>query len=470
MATKPVSSFVMATNANYSAGPQIGNPTKVIPADTANGVIPGQGVPAAWNNYIFNITGQWTGWLLAGSTSPTLDAHIVETNASGKIEVASAIFGGTASTQFAIRATQNTGAGSSTILVSNNGTGFGVLASSAGSSAAIRGLCTGTGAGVQGIGLGTNNVGVQGSGTGSGAGGSFTGGSTAGPGILAVGGASGDGVTATGTNAGYGVDATGGASSLAGVRGTAGNTSSPGVYGQTSAAALSTTAGVNGFGQGDAVGVKGNAVDGYGVSAQSDLTSPKRAALHIYHRDNGSVIDRPRVYREGQWMSPWSTANGNCHGLVAPRVNSVVTSANPAAWVDVTGLTIESPYAYLNMAGGLNSGNIVFWAAASFGDADTSLHHYFIDLRILNVTAGTVVFELSSDGGANGGPICTGAAMPDATVDGFVHSAWSGVIPYASFGNFDPLEFKLQFKCNQNIGGSDALCGNASFFVMGVFG
>ena len=102
MPTKPIQSFVFATGVNYAVGPQAGNPTKIVPGDTINGLVPGDGVPAAWMNYMWNICGQWSGWLLAGSPLAGLDAHLVETDATGKAELAMLELGGTAAGAIAL--------------------------------------------------------------------------------------------------------------------------------------------------------------------------------------------------------------------------------------------------------------------------------------------------------------------------------------------------------------------------------
>jgi hypothetical protein len=49
--------FVFASLANYSTGPRSGEPTKVPPADTANGMIPGTPVSAEDHNYLYNLIG-----------------------------------------------------------------------------------------------------------------------------------------------------------------------------------------------------------------------------------------------------------------------------------------------------------------------------------------------------------------------------------------------------------------------------
>lgn len=86
MATKPSDAFTFSTDANFGSGPASGNPTKVNPPgwpSNLQGFIPGLKYIAEYRNKLFNVLGQWTGWLLAGSSAGAADAHIVETDASG---------------------------------------------------------------------------------------------------------------------------------------------------------------------------------------------------------------------------------------------------------------------------------------------------------------------------------------------------------------------------------------------------
>lgn len=93
MATKPTSaSFTWSTDTNFSSGDASGNPTKVAPAGwpaNLQGFVPGLKYVAEFRNWLWNIMGQWTGWLESGSSAGAADAHIVETNASGDTNVRS---------------------------------------------------------------------------------------------------------------------------------------------------------------------------------------------------------------------------------------------------------------------------------------------------------------------------------------------------------------------------------------------
>lgn len=110
MAVKPAVSYTFATDATYGSGPAVGLSNKIAPASLPQGFIPGVGINAEGVNYLENINGLWSVWLLAGSTAPGLDAHLVETNGTGAISVALGIFGGTASTFTALYASENSGA------------------------------------------------------------------------------------------------------------------------------------------------------------------------------------------------------------------------------------------------------------------------------------------------------------------------------------------------------------------------
>lgn len=462
---KPLVSFTFATNANYSVGPQIGNPSKVIPGDLANGFVPGDGVPSAWNNYLFNILGDWSVWLLAGSSTAGLTAHLVETNASGHASLAQLTLGGTAAALQALVVMQNTGAQSATILASNTGTGFALNASAVDSAAAIRGSNIGTGPGVEGLGLGTNNVGVKGTGQGTAAGGQFTGGAT-GPGATCTGGAGGDyGALCTGTGAFAGVSAIGGPSAGEAVLGTGSWTEQAGVRGSTSAAALDTTAGVIGSGLGDAAGVRSTAAAGYGMIAQSDTSSPARAAFRKVPQNadpttplmgdemHRSDLDVPRVYTDSLWQSPWTTASGHAHGLANPRTTNAV-NGDDTTYVDLVSCSLASPYEP-RFAGG----SVLLLASARFGDDNTANHHYFVDVQVIDLTAVAVVYEET---------ICLGPANADATVNAFAVSQWTASIPYV-IPAAGARNFRLRFKPTSN-NGFDMVANVASLNVIGIFG
>jgi hypothetical protein len=66
MATKPTTTFTLATNTNYSVGPFAGSATKVVPADIPNGFTPGQGVQPELTPQIIAHKNQRTGFEMPG--------------------------------------------------------------------------------------------------------------------------------------------------------------------------------------------------------------------------------------------------------------------------------------------------------------------------------------------------------------------------------------------------------------------
>lgn len=101
MATKPTDDFTWATNASYSTGYDSGNPTKANPPGwpaVVNGLFPNLGSVIAHLNKVLNVLGQWSGWLLAGSSAGAADAHLVETDASGNTAVNDLTLNGTSIT------------------------------------------------------------------------------------------------------------------------------------------------------------------------------------------------------------------------------------------------------------------------------------------------------------------------------------------------------------------------------------
>lgn len=113
------------------------------------------------------------------------------------------------------------------------------------------------GRGVRGVGGSPDGTGVRGEG-----------GSTNGVGVEALGSGTGDGLVATGGATGDGVTASGGSTSGVGVRAT-------------------------GTGGSEAVHAGTNTSSGYGLVAESDTTSPTRAALRIVPQDNDPTVGAP---------------------------------------------------------------------------------------------------------------------------------------------------------------------------------
>lgn len=95
MATKPGTTFQLATNVNYDTGPFNGSATKLPASDVANGFIPGEEILAENHNYYLHWAGEWiTNWVDLGTSAPDEDAHIVETDAEGASQIAQVVIGG----------------------------------------------------------------------------------------------------------------------------------------------------------------------------------------------------------------------------------------------------------------------------------------------------------------------------------------------------------------------------------------
>lgn len=467
MATKPATTFTLATNANYSVGPFIGSATKVIPGDIPNGMVPGTGVVAEYANYLWHWSGQWiTNWLDLGTSAADLDAHIVETDASGFANIASLTVGGTAAAQFSLVATQNSGAGGAAISTSNTGTGFAINASNNAANATIRGLNTGSGAGIEGINLGASGEGGHFEANGSGAG------------VYAEGGDTGNGVTAeSGINAGHGVEGLSHAFAGHGVRGFSRPAAdgpsggSVGIYGQAeqndtfgivgvqgnAGAAIGTTAGgIYGFGS-DSNGVVGQSSQAYGVWAEGDGTSPDRAALHVEPQDDdpssgaegdlmyNSTTDEPREYVNSRWQTVWTTANGFTRS--SPLIPQSQTNNNAAAYTTLAQGVLPAPYEPKHV------GTIVIFACAEFGNDGASLHTT-IDVRIRDVTAGATVWSQTID-------------YTDSVAGPIWNRPWSIIVGYGLPGT-GTRTLELQFKKTGGAGtGINARDGNIQVF--GVF-
>lgn len=194
MPTKPATTFTFATNANYGVGPFIGSATKVIPGDILNGFVPGTGIVAEWNNYMFHWSGEWiTDWLDQGSSANDVDAHIVETNAQGVASVAAGLIGNSVSPNLALAVYENTGAPTHTIYARNNSGGNGVYSYTVGGGFTFLGV--GSTAGISSTTTTDGNA-IQTSAGGTGHGGAF----------LATG--TGDGVNAVANGTGAGIQAT----------------------------------------------------------------------------------------------------------------------------------------------------------------------------------------------------------------------------------------------------------------------
>lgn len=447
MPVKPSTTFTLATNANFTVGPFIGSATKVIPADIGNGMVPGTGIVAEWANYLWHWTGEWiTDWVDLGSSAEGLDAHIMETDASGQNSTAGVALGGTAAAFRALTVNENAAASNSTADFDNASAGFAILASANGANAAVRGLNTGTGPGVEGRALGTNNNGVEGYGQ------------DLGDGVAGFGDTTGDGVHGvSGSTAGAGVRGEGQFVAAAfGVVGVVSHDDGTAIQGTTALNANATAIGVEGIGRNEGVGVLGQSSNGYGVVAESDQTSPNRAAFRMVPQDDdpatpqegdqiyNSTTDEVRTYANSRWQTLWSTADGFTRGFGS---GGSATNNSAATYTTLSTALCTAPY------DPKHTGFVVVQASAEFG-ADAGTVHTTIDVRIRDTTAGATVWSQTIDHpNANAGPI--------------FDRPWSIVVVYALPAT-GARTFELQFK---KTGGAGTGIGarDGGIFVLGVF-
>lgn len=300
---------------------------------------------SAYFNWWMFETGVITDWVLDGSIAPDVDAHIVETDATGEAHLAQLEVVTPNTVIYGIRVDATLGVGIPAITC-QGGTGAN------GHGAVCRG---GSGAsyGCYGVG-GVGGTGVRGEGEGAGEGGSFVGGAT-GNGLDATGGATaGAGVVAVGTSTRGGVEATGGATAGPGVLGTPGSAAGFGIDGRSHASASSTGAAVRGLATADGTGVHGQAADGHGVVAVSDTSSPTRSALRVAPQDadpttraNGDIwqnsttdelsVQQASAVRRLVWRT-----NGQCDAYAAA---AGPTSDNAATFTNACSVSLGAPNA-----------------------------------------------------------------------------------------------------------------------------
>lgn len=311
MAKPVIASFLWATDVNYSTGPAalIGTATKVLPptGESDEGWKADQKPPAQWENFKENLLTLYVDWVRDGSSAAGLDAHIVETDSTGKTFIAESAIGGTAkvSALAALIVSANSGGGKAALMTAGTITALEVSTSGTGANAAIDATCDGTapaiagttggggpgvkgqallvaGDGVEGIGFGSGE-GVRGTGGATGTGGEFTSGASGGFGVRGIAQSSSPAVQGEGNS---------GSASSEGVQGVAGNDGAIGVRGLTTVTATAGVPAVQGDGRGSGDGVKGLATAGYGVVMESDTTTPTRAAGRIVPQDTDpSTID-----------------------------------------------------------------------------------------------------------------------------------------------------------------------------------
>lgn len=333
MPTKPTTiPEIWASNTLYTTGPFIGDPTKVGPGAAAqDGDRPGALFPTAaeHNNYQqFHITTWVAKWLYLGTYNPDPDAHIVETDSTGRAglhgltvnntdatETALAVFsaatapqiaalvtchtGGTAigasignASAAAFQTHTGTGANATGLLVTMGATpagGSGIHLSADGTTVAPAGRIehagSGTGLTITQSGTGIALI-VSGNATSQAS--SFLGGA----GQAAIAAISGNNafaaMVASGLGTAIGVSGLGGSgsSAAAGVQGTASHPDAYGVHGRTSLSASTTAAGVYGEGRGiGTIGVHARSDAGIALFVQGDASSPANPAVRLLPQD-----------------------------------------------------------------------------------------------------------------------------------------------------------------------------------------
>lgn len=237
-----------------------------------------------FNEYMNRIY-QYANWAKLSTALADLDDHIVQTDATGKAAIAQVNFGGTAFAGSALTATSNASGAAATFAdtVGN----FAATFAASGSLATARFTNTGTGAAIEALLVGSNGYALSADAGSAGAGAILADGGTSGSGVEAYGGSvtgyGGEFRSLSASPAVYG-EGSNNASSEGG-QFAATHISATGLLGQTASAATTSANAVLGQALGNGTAVKGVAVDGYGVVAESDTTTPDRAALRVVPQD-----------------------------------------------------------------------------------------------------------------------------------------------------------------------------------------
>ena len=308
MPVKPSAVYTVAANANYSGGAAAGFPTKSATVSATDGFFPDTPIAAEESNYLFNISGQWSAWQFAGTSTPVIDTTIVERDSLGRSQFAICQTGNTASASSSLIVDSNPGqpAGDPSALFSNTITGGAISASNNGSSVCIDANNAGAGGGVQGSTV-DGPWGVRGLSSNS-AGGSV--------GVV--------GEARTASSVGVGGVGFGDPGSLPAVTGSLNAVDGVGVQGFTlNAAATTLSAAVEGNSaiSADGTAVRGVSDGGYAVVAQARTAAPLRAALRLSPQDADPVsafdgdeyhnsAGYRRVFADSIWRSV-STQEGN---------------------------------------------------------------------------------------------------------------------------------------------------------------
>jgi hypothetical protein len=514
MATKPVTiPQIWATNALYTTGPFIGQPSKVVPAGAvaAEGHRPGAlfPTPAEYENEQQNRITDWiVTWVYLGSSTGAADAHIVETDSTGRSRLVgldlndavdetvlnvdgvntlapTAVFTcTTGATVIQADIGNSTGTGFSASV--GTGAGIGLDVAMVGTALSGRGLqitadaatvapCVvidqdgdGYAVDVSGgptveamrvrAGVGQQAINADGDGTA----------------VAAIGATNGTtaAVWGIGSTTGAGVRGDGGSTSTAGVFGSAGSATSHGVYGRTTLAAGSSAAGVHGEGRGTgSMGVYGLASTGIGVVAQGDLTTPGYPAMRIVPQDtdpsaftsDGAMLWHS-TYKQLRhcvagfaYKSFLSYGQGSAiHAMTAQAVGAVATDNGGV----LTGNTLLSLTAQDSSGNGFYDAGIGSMVYIKFScDIRTNGAADYLQLQINDVTGITTLIAQWS-GAGNGAQAAFYA--PNAT------NSWqrsvSVVIPYSP-----PVDGSLSIEVNFARLTTTISVRNARLEIVGTF-
>lgn len=128
MAIKPPAHpTTRATNANYAGGLRPGTPTTGAHPNPADGWQVGQKPPSQAQNTYDKSTDLHAAWVDEGSSDALLEAHIKETDADGKTNVACIEAGNTASDAYSVIITPNSGAAASGLICSTGSSKHGAI-------------------------------------------------------------------------------------------------------------------------------------------------------------------------------------------------------------------------------------------------------------------------------------------------------------------------------------------------------
>lgn len=445
MPTKPLSTFTFATDANFSSGPATGNPVKVTPTGAAQGYVPGDGIESETVNYLFNICGQWvTDWLAQGSNAADQDAHLVETDANGRISTALLTVGGHAS--LAPSCTMVAPAGGGNVLdVTGDGSNIAALFTSPGAQAALRARNSSTGPALVAQAIGTNNDGIQ---------------------CLAAGSGKGIYAQAAANSSSFAVHGEGGnAAGSIGVYGEATHDDATAIRGKLPATASSSAYAVQGTGEGAGHGVLASVVGGgtgYALWVFGDTSSPDRAAMHVEPQDavpvsasdgdvylnDGGNVTTMHIRGDSVWRTVMANQKGFAYGhdyTSGDTTNNDAVTYTTAATAVVAGSGVSAPR---------ETG--VVWILISLTLRQAGASTEDCDIRLYDATAASSIMAET-------------ISIENASPGSVVEKTYTKIIPYTLPSVGANRNIELQFKKAGGVGtgitASERFCG-----IIGLFG